>query len=134
MPFIMLTMLIDMLAIGLMIPVMPALVGIFTDSKADQAFWYGVVAFTFGLANFFASPVLGALSDRYGRRPVLLLGFFGLGLNFFMTAFATGIVDADRRPLHGRRPAGQCRGCQCLCRRHHRTRPSAHAASACSAP
>ena len=91
MPFIMVTVLIDMLAIGLIIPVLPALVGSFSHSQADQAYWYGVVAFAFGIASFFASPVLGALSDRHGRRPVLLLGFFGLGANFFMTAFATGI-------------------------------------------
>ena len=91
MPFIMLTVLIDMMAIGLIIPVIPALVGRFTQSQADQAFWYGVVTFSFGLANFFASPVLGALSDRYGRRPVLLLGFFGLGINFFATGLATAL-------------------------------------------
>jgi len=91
MPFIMITVLIDMLANGLIIPVLPALVGGFTGSQADQAFWYGVVTFVFGLANFFASPVLGALSDQYGRRPVLLLGFFGLGLNFFATAMATAM-------------------------------------------
>ena len=91
MPFIMVTVLIDMLAIGLIIPVLPALVGKFSGSKADQAFWYGAVAFVFGFANFFASPVLGALSDQYGRRPVLLLGFFGLGLNFFATAMATSL-------------------------------------------
>lgn len=91
MPFIMITVLIDMLAIGLIIPVLPALVGSFSESQADQAYWYGVVAFAFGITSFVASPVLGALSDRYGRRPVLLLGFFGLGANFFLTAFATGI-------------------------------------------
>ena len=91
MPFIMITVLIDMLAVGLIIPVLPALVGSFSTSQADQAYWYGVVAFAFGIASFFASPVLGGLSDRYGRRPVLLLGFFGLGANFFLTAFATSI-------------------------------------------
>ncbi|MDP2640527.1 MAG: MFS transporter [Betaproteobacteria bacterium] len=91
MPFIMLTALIDMLAIGLMIPVLPALVGSFTGSQADQAFWYGVVTFTFGLANFFASPILGALSDKHGRRPVLLLGICGLALSFFATALATAV-------------------------------------------
>ena len=89
MPFIMLAVLIDMMSIGLIIPVLPILVGSFTGSQADQAFWYGVVAFSFGIANFFASPVLGALSDCYGRRPVLLLGFLGLALNFFATALAT---------------------------------------------
>ena len=91
MPFIMLTALIDMIAIGLMIPVLPALVGSLTGSQADQAFWYGVMTFAFGLANFFASPVLGALSDKYGRRPVLLLGICGLALTFFATALATAV-------------------------------------------
>ncbi len=91
MPFIMLTALIDMVAIGLIIPVLPALVGSFTGSQADQAFWYGVVTFTFGVANFFASPILGALSDRHGRRPVLLIGFCGLALSFFATALSTAV-------------------------------------------
>jgi len=91
MPFIMVTTLIDMLAIGLIIPVLPALVGSFTGSQADQAFWYGVVTFAFGLANFFASPILGAISDGHGRRPVLLLGFCGLALSFFLTALATAL-------------------------------------------
>ncbi len=91
MPFIMLAALVDMVAIGLIIPVLPALVGSFTGSQADQAFWYGVVTFTFGVANFFASPILGALSDRHGRRPVLLIGFCGLALSFFATALSTAV-------------------------------------------
>ena len=91
MPFIMLTTVIDMVAIGLIIPVLPALVGSFTGSQAEQAFWYGAVTFSFGLANFFASPVLGALSDHHGRRPVLLLGFCGLALSFIATGLATAL-------------------------------------------
>ena len=91
MPFIMATVLIDMTAIGLMIPVLPALVGLFAGSQADQALWYGVVTFAFSIANFFGSPALGALSDSYGRRPVLLLGFCGLALSFFATALATAL-------------------------------------------
>ncbi len=91
MPFIMLTALIDMVSIGLIIPVLPALVGSFTGSQADQAFWYGVVTCAFSLANFFASPILGALSDKHGRRPVLLLGFCGLALSFFATALSTAL-------------------------------------------
>ncbi len=91
MPFIMLTVLIDMVAIGLIIPVLPALVGSFSSSPADQAYWYGVVAFSFGISNFLASPMLGALSDHFGRRPLLLLGFLGLGLSFFGTAMSTTI-------------------------------------------
>lgn len=89
MRFILLTVLIDMVSIGLIVPVLPALVGSFTASKAEQAFWYGAVAFTFGIANFLCSPILGALSDRYGRRPVLLLGFCGFAFSFFATALAT---------------------------------------------
>jgi len=91
MPFIMATVLIDMVAIGLIIPVLPPLVGTFTGSQAAQAFWYGTIAVAFGIANFFASPVLGRLSDRYGRRPVLLMGFAGFALSFFVTGLATSL-------------------------------------------
>jgi MFS transporter, DHA1 family, tetracycline resistance protein len=91
MPFIMLTVLIDMLAIGLIIPVLPAMIGSFASSQADQAYWYGVVAFAFGFANFLGSPIVGALSDQYGRRPVLLLGFLGLGVSFYGTALASAL-------------------------------------------
>ena len=91
MPFIMLATMIDMMSIGLIIPVLPALVGSFTGSQADQAFWYGAATFAFGAANFIASPILGALSDRYGRRPVLLLGFCGLAFSFLMQAMASAL-------------------------------------------
>ncbi len=91
MPFIMATALIDMISIGLIIPVLPALVGSFTGTQTDQALWYGVVTFTFSLANFFGSPILGSLSDSYGRRPVLLIGFSGLMLSFLTTALARSI-------------------------------------------
>ena len=91
MPFIMVAVLIDMMAIGLIIPVLPPLVGTFTASPAEQAFWYGAVAVAFGVANFFGAPILGRLSDRYGRRPVLLLGFSGLALSFFVTGLATAL-------------------------------------------
>ena len=91
MPFIMITVLIDMVSIGLIIPVLPLLVGTFTSSQTEQAFWYGAVTIAFGIANFFGSPILGRLSDRYGRRPVLLIGFSGLALSFFVTGLATAL-------------------------------------------
>ena len=91
MPFIMVTVLIDMVSIGLIIPVLPPLVGTFTSSQSEQAFWYGGVTIVFGIANFFGSPILGRLSDRYGRRPVLLIGFSGLALSFVVTGLATAL-------------------------------------------
>jgi len=91
MPFIMAAVLIDMISIGLIIPVLPPLVGTFTTSPSEQAFWYGAVTIAFGIANFFGSPILGRLSDRYGRRPVLLIGFSGLALSFFVTGMATAL-------------------------------------------
>jgi DHA1 family tetracycline resistance protein-like MFS transporter len=89
--FIAITVLLDMIAIGLIIPVLPHIVGRFTTSNEAQTFWFGVVAFTFGVANFVGSPVLGALSDRFGRRPVLLIGIAGLGLSFIVTGLASAL-------------------------------------------
>ena len=91
MRFVMLVVLIDMLAVGIIVPVLPAIVGQFTADPAEQARWYGVVAVSYALAQFVAAPVLGALSDRFGRRPVLLLGFCGIAINFFTTALASAI-------------------------------------------
>lgn len=91
MRFILFTVLIDMISIGIIVPVLPLLVGSLTGSRADQVFWYGALTLCFGIANFFASPILGALSDRYGRRPVLLVGFTGLAISFFGTALASHV-------------------------------------------
>lgn len=91
MRFILATVLLDMIAIGLIIPVLPLIVGHFTDSPNEQTFWFGVVALAFGVANFIGSPILGALSDRFGRRPVLLLGMTGLAVSFAVTGLATAL-------------------------------------------
>jgi MFS transporter, DHA1 family, tetracycline resistance protein len=91
MRFILLVVLIDMMAVGLIVPVLPALVGKFTSSPDEQAHWYSVVTFSFAVASFVGAPLLGALSDRFGRRPVLLLGFCGLAVNFFWTALASSM-------------------------------------------
>ena len=92
MRFIMLVVLIDMLAVGIIVPVLPAMVGRFTADPSEQATWYGVIAAVYALSQFVAAPILGALSDRFGRRPVLLLGFCGLAINFFTTALASSIA------------------------------------------
>ncbi|PQA42751.1 MFS transporter [Amnimonas aquatica] len=91
-PFILITVFIDVLGIGLMLPVLPALVGELAGSPEQQSYWYGALLVTFGLAQFLAMPWLGALSDRYGRRPVLLLSIFGLGAAYLITATTDSLL------------------------------------------
>lgn len=86
--FIFVTVLLDVLAIGIIIPVLPHLVERFTGSTASAAMWVGAFGSAFALAQFLASPVQGALSDRFGRRPVILLSNAGLGLDFILMALA----------------------------------------------
>jgi DHA1 family tetracycline resistance protein-like MFS transporter len=89
--FILITVLIDVMGIGLLLPVIPSLVGEFTSSRDAQTYWYGALMVTFGLSQFLCSPLLGALSDRYGRRPVLLTSIAGLGTMFFLSAIVTSL-------------------------------------------
>jgi DHA1 family tetracycline resistance protein-like MFS transporter len=91
-PFILITLLIDVMGFGLLLPVLPALVGEFTSSRDAQTYWYGAMIVTFGLTQFFCAPILGALSDRFGRRPVLLGSIFGLGTMFLASALATSLT------------------------------------------
>jgi DHA1 family tetracycline resistance protein-like MFS transporter len=87
-PFILVTVFLDTLAFGFVIPILPALVATMTRDRQSQAYWYGLLLGSFGLAQFFSAPLLGAVSDRWGRRAVLLVSTFGLGLNFFVTAIS----------------------------------------------
>jgi DHA1 family tetracycline resistance protein-like MFS transporter len=87
-PFILVTVFLDTLGFGIVIPVLPALVASMTADKPAQAYWYGALLASYGLAQFFSAPLLGAVSDRFGRRSVLLISIFGLGLNFFITALS----------------------------------------------
>jgi DHA1 family tetracycline resistance protein-like MFS transporter len=90
--FVLVCIFIDMLGIGLIVPVMPLLVGQFVPGRDDQALWFGVLATTFGLLQFLFMPALGALSDRVGRRPVLLYSMGGMCLNFLITAWAPSLA------------------------------------------
>src|SRR5678816_1493705 len=87
--FIFITVMLDMLALGLIAPVLPKLILDFLGGDMNSAAnWNGVFGTVFALMQFFFSPVLGVLSDRYGRRPVILLSNLGLGLDYFVMALA----------------------------------------------
>ena len=90
--FIFVTVLIDVLAFGVIIPVLPHLVEAFTGGDiASAARWVGVFGMVFAAVQFVSTPVQGALSDRYGRRPVILLSCLGLGLDFVFMALASSL-------------------------------------------
>jgi DHA1 family tetracycline resistance protein-like MFS transporter len=87
-PFILVTVFLDTLGIGLVIPVLPSLVGTLTTGRDLQSYWYGALLASYGITQFLGAPLLGALSDCFGRRPVILISIFGLGLNFLLTALS----------------------------------------------
>jgi len=87
--FIFITVLLDMLAFGMVIPVLPRLVVRFVGGDtARGAAVYGLFGTVFALMQFLFAPVQGALSDRFGRRPVILLSNFGLALDYAVMALA----------------------------------------------
>lgn len=91
--FIFITVLIDVLAFGVIIPVLPHLVQTFVGGDTSTAaYWTGVFAFAFSLVQFFSTPIQGALADRYGRRPVILVSCLGLGLDFIFMALAPNLA------------------------------------------
>src|SRR6267143_160628 len=90
--FIFITVVLDMLALGLIAPVLPKLVLSFLNNDMKRAAnWNGIFLTVFAAMQFFFSPVIGVLSDRIGRRPVLLLSSLGLGLDYVVMALAPTI-------------------------------------------
>ncbi len=91
--FIFITVVLDMLALGMVIPVLPKLVVTFaggdTAHGAEIFGWFGTA---WALMQFIFSPVLGALSDRFGRRRVILISNFGLGLDYILMALAPNLI------------------------------------------
>src|SRR2546427_9371620 len=87
--FIFITVMLDMLALGLIAPVSPKLILDFLggDMK-DAANWNGWFGLVFAAMQFFFAPLIGLLSDRFGRRPVILLSNLGLGLDYVVMALA----------------------------------------------
>ena len=91
--FIFVTILLDMLALGLIMPILPKLVENFVDNDtASAARIFGLFGTAWALMQFFFSPILGALSDRFGRRPVVLLSNLGLALDYVLMALAPSLT------------------------------------------
>jgi MFS transporter, DHA1 family, tetracycline resistance protein len=91
--FIFVTILLDMFALGVILPVLPKLVESFLNNDtASAARVFGLFGTAWALMQFFFSPILGALSDRFGRRPVVLLSNFGLALDYVLMALAPSLT------------------------------------------
>lgn len=91
--FILVTIILDVLSLGLIIPVGAKLIKQLVNGDESTAAWYvGLFGTTWAFMQFFSSPIMGALSDRFGRRPVLLISAFGLGLDYILLALAPNLA------------------------------------------
>ena len=87
--FIFITLLIDVTGFGIIIPVMPTLISKLKHVDTSTASTYGsFLMFAYAFVQFFCAPILGSLSDKYGRRPVLLFSLFGFGIDYLFLALA----------------------------------------------
>lgn len=90
--FILITLAIDALGFGIVVPIIPSLVEQLSGSGAGPAAqWVGALVASFATAQFIAAPILGGLSDRFGRRPVIILSLAGVSLNYFLLSWAPSI-------------------------------------------
>src|SRR5947207_14116593 len=90
--FIFVTLLIDVIGLGIIIPVMPKLISeMINGNMSDAARYGGWFMFSYSIMQFLFSPVLGSLSDRYGRRPIILISLFGLCIDYLFLSFALTI-------------------------------------------
>ncbi|MBC7428563.1 MAG: TCR/Tet family MFS transporter [Bacteriovorax sp.] len=88
MTFIFVTILLDAIGIGIVVPILPEVIRRFGTDEAFVSTFYGYFISLYSFMLFFASPLLGSLSDRFGRRPVLLVALCGSGLDYILMAFA----------------------------------------------
>lgn len=95
--FVFITLLLDVLGFGLLIPVGPKLVAqvqglATTGAENESSLVFGLLAATYALMQFIFAPILGSLSDRFGRRPVILVSLFGSGVDYIAAAFAPNLA------------------------------------------
>jgi DHA1 family tetracycline resistance protein-like MFS transporter len=84
---------VDMLGIGLAFPILPRLIQHFEHGDVARASWmFGLIAAAYALMQFLFAPVLGGLSDRFGRRPIILVALFGMGINYLAMAVAPSLA------------------------------------------
>jgi DHA1 family tetracycline resistance protein-like MFS transporter len=92
MSFIFITLLIDVIGLGIIIPVFPELIGKLTGADISHVSqWSGLLTVVYAIMQFFCAPIIGNLSDQYGRRPVLLLSLLGFSIDYLFMAFAPTI-------------------------------------------
>lgn len=90
--FVLIAVFIDMVGVGIAIPVLPVLIGDYTQSRELQAYWNMGLSVAYGGMQFLCAPLMGALSDRFGRRPVLIAAIVGLGLHYAIIAVAPSLT------------------------------------------
>ncbi len=90
--FIFITLLIDVTGFGIIIPVLPKLIqDLVKGDLSDAATWGGLLMFSYSVMQFIFAPIIGGLSDQFGRRPVLLATLFAFGLDYILLGFAPSI-------------------------------------------
>ena len=89
--FILVTAALDIMSMGIVIPVLPSLIEAFSGSNASAGVWNGIFVALWAAMQFVCSPIIGSLSDRYGRRPVILFSTAGLAADFVLMALAPNL-------------------------------------------
>jgi DHA1 family tetracycline resistance protein-like MFS transporter len=90
--FIFITLVLDILGMGIVIPIMPQLITTFVGDISSASWWYGIIIAIYATMQFLCAPALGRLSDRYGRRPILLIALAGATIDYLILAMAPNLA------------------------------------------
>ena len=89
--FIFITLFLDVMGLGLIIPVLPKLVESFAGGEAEASRIFGLMVAVYAAMQFIFAPILGSLSDKYGRRSVILISLTGAGIDYLLLAFSPNL-------------------------------------------